>query len=320
VVGKGSFGKVIQVVKKDTGKIYAMKVLNKKTIIERNEAEHTKSEKAILQKLAHPFLVNLNYAFQTPDKLYFVMDFVNGGELFFHLQQEERFDEPRIKFYAAEISLGLEYLHSNKILYRDLKPENILIRSSGHICLTDFGISKQGFEGGENKTQTFVGTPEYLAPEILQGKPYGLAVDYWSLGTLFYEMCTGLPPFYAEDVQKMYQKILKAPIAKPDGISDDAWDLLQALLERDPEKRLTDPAKFKAHPFFKALDFEKLVTLKLDPPYKPPVKDDLSTAMIDSQFTDEKITESEFLSGETVKNFEGFTFGGAGNKDKKGVA
>ena len=118
----------------------------------------------------------------------------------------------------------------------------------------------------------------------------------------------------------MYQKILKAPIAKPDGISDDAWDLLQALLERDPEKRLTDPAKFKAHPFFKALDFEKLVTLKLDPPYKPPVKDDLSTAMIDSQFTDEKITESEFLSGETVKNFEGFTFGGAGNKDKKGVA
>jgi len=320
VIGQGSFGKVMQVVKKDNGKVYAMKVLNKKTIVERNDEEHIKSERRILERLDHPFLVNLHYSFQTPDKLYFIMDYVNGGELFFHMQQVDCFDEERSRFYVAEIGCGLEYLHKEGVLYRDLKPENVLVSRKGHICLTDFGISKQGFEGGENKTQTFVGTPEYLAPEILQGKPYGLAVDYWSLGTLFYEMCTGLPPFYAEDVQKMYQKILKSPISKPDGISDDAWDLLQALLERDPEKRLTDPAAFKAHPFFKSLDFDKLVALKLDPPYKPPVKDDLSTAMIDSQFTDEKITESEFLSGETVKNFEGFTFGGAANKEKKGVA
>jgi tRNA A-37 threonylcarbamoyl transferase component Bud32 len=155
VIGKGSFGKVIQVAKKDTGKIYAMKVLNKKTIIERNEMEHTKAEKNILQKLVHPFLVNLHYSFQTREKLYFIMDYVNGGELFFHLQQEEKFNEERVRFYAAEILLGLEYLHSSAVLYRDLKPENILLTAAGHICLTDFGISKEGLESDDARTATF---------------------------------------------------------------------------------------------------------------------------------------------------------------------
>ena len=311
VVGKGSFGKVIQVVKKDTGKIYAMKVLNKKTIIERNEAEHTKSEKAILQKLAHPFLVNLNYAFQTPDKLYFVMDFVNGGELFFHLQQEERFDEPRIKFYAAEISLGLEYLHSNKILYRDLKPENILIRSSGHICLTDFGISKEFLESSDDRTATFCGTPEYLAPEVLAGKGYGTAVDMWSLGTLIYEMFTGLPPFYAQDVQQMYQKIMTEDLTVPEHCSAEAGSLLHDLLERDPEKRLTDYAKLKKHKFFVGIDWDKLLLLEVEPPYVPPVKDLVSTAMIDPSFTSEAVTLDDgagVIDEQFQKNFQDFTF------------
>jgi tRNA A-37 threonylcarbamoyl transferase component Bud32 len=161
VIGKGSFGKVIQVAKKDTGKIYAMKVLNKKTIIERNEMEHTKAEKNILQKLVHPFLVNLHYSFQTREKLYFIMDYVNGGELFFHLQQEEKFNEERVRFYAAEILLGLEYLHSSAVLYRDLKPENILLTAAGHICLTDFGISKEGLESDDARTATFWCVPNH---------------------------------------------------------------------------------------------------------------------------------------------------------------
>jgi len=163
--------------KKDSGKIYAMKVLNKKTIIERNELEHTKAEKSILQKLCHPFLVNLNYSFQTPDKLYFIMDYVNGGELFYHLQKDKKFTEDRVRFYCAEIVLGLEYLHNTGVLYRDLKPENILLTGDGHICMTDFGISKEGLLKEDDRTATFCGTPEYLAPEVLEGNGYGKAVD-----------------------------------------------------------------------------------------------------------------------------------------------
>eukprot|EP01099_Mayorella_cantabrigiensis_P002140 TRINITY_DN1941_c0_g1_i1.p1 TRINITY_DN1941_c0_g1~~TRINITY_DN1941_c0_g1_i1.p1 ORF type:complete len:267 (-),score=38.28 TRINITY_DN1941_c0_g1_i1:491-1291(-) len=170
VIGKGSFGKVMQVRKKDNGKIYAMKILNKKTIIERQELEHTKAEKNILQKLVHPFLVNLNYSFQTEDKLYFVMDYVNGGELFFHLQKDKKFTEERVRFYCAEIVLGLEYLHASGVLYRDLKPENLLLTDDGHICMTDFGISKEGLQSDNDRTATFCGTPEYLAPEVFGRK------------------------------------------------------------------------------------------------------------------------------------------------------
>jgi len=154
---------VFLVQKKDASTIYAMKVLNKKAIIERQELEHTKAEKNILQKLVHPFLVNLHYAFQTDDKVVFVMDYVNGGELFFHLQRDRKFPEERVRFYIAEIVLGLEYLHANGVLYRDLKPENILLTDEGHICLTDFGISKEGLESDDARTATFCGTPEYLA-------------------------------------------------------------------------------------------------------------------------------------------------------------
>jgi serine/threonine protein kinase len=653
VIGKGSFGKVIQVAKKDTGKIYAMKVLNKKTIIERNEMEHTKAEKNILQKLVHPFLVNLHYSFQTREKLYFIMDYVNGGELFFHLQQEEKFNEERVRFYAAEICLGLEYLHSSAVLYRDLKPENILLTSQGHICLTDFGISKEGLESDDARTATFCvpedheiltergfmdldafvaasagdakaelrvasydartkqlvfelprrlvqyadetrtlveltdeqasgvsmlvtldhdlfvqrgnafekvkakevlsadsavrqlavaeagvvgqsalpfaaelgldtadklalfckfygywrgdgslaagslrfspvksadaewicsaieqlgitawsraadgkhifvherawvdacasegasfapwvwsldasalrqivaglrladgeeaternvvwtasaqfrdelvrvclmagysphfsckgdawavsysapdsaagkkacaptlskeqgeiraseytgrvwcftmpsgfvwvrrarkdaagvvteasrplltgncGTPEYLAPEVLAGKGYGKAVDWWSFGTLIFEMLTGLPPFYSQDVQQMYSKIMNEELVVPDAVSPAAKDLLKKLLERDPNKRLINPEDIKKHPFFNGLDFEKLLLFEIEPPYKPPVKDALATNMIDPSFTSEKPTlEAEGGADSAyAKNFEGFTY------------
>jgi len=308
VIGKGSFGKVIQVAKKDTGKIYAMKVLNKKTIIERNEMEHTKAEKNILQKLVHPFLVNLHYSFQTREKLYFIMDYVNGGELFFHLQQEEKFNEERVRFYAAEICLGLEYLHSSGVLYRDLKPENILLTNRGHICLTDFGISKEGLESDDARTATFCGTPEYLAPEVLAGKGYGKGVDWWSFGTLIFEMLTGLPPFYSQDVQQMYSKIMNEDLVVPDGVSANAKDLLTKLLERDPTKRLSSPADIKKHPFFAGLDFDKLLLFEVEPPYKPPVKDDLATNMIDPTFTSEKPALETEGEGQSIANFEGFTY------------
>jgi len=285
VIGKGSFGKVIQVRKKDNGKIYAMKVLNKKTIYERGEVEHTKSERKILQKLCHPFLVNLNYSFQTPDKLYFIMDYINGGELFFHLQKDKKFSEDRARFYCAEIVLGLEYLHNSGVLYRDLKPENLLLTSDGHICMTDFGISKDNLQN-EDQTTTFCGTPEYLAPEVLEGNGYGKAVDWWSFGTLMYEMLTGLPPFYSEDIQMMYQQILGGQL-NITNVSDTAKDLIERLLVRDPNNRLVDPKVIKQHPWFSSIDWAKLETKEVTPPFIPPVKDELDTTQIAEEFTEE---------------------------------
>lgn len=304
VIGRGSFGKVVQVKKKDTGKIYAMKVLDKKSILDKQEVEHTRSEQNILQKLCHPFLVNLNFSFQTSDKLYFIMDYINGGELFFHLQNEKKFTEDRVKFYGAEILCGLEYLHASGVVYRDLKPENLLLTSDGHICMTDFGISKEGLHTDNDRTATFCGTPEYLAPEVLEGKGYGKAVDWWSFGTLIFEMLTGLPPFYSEDVQQMYAKIMSAKLQIPSTVSPEAKNLIEELLVRDPEKRLTDPLKLKAHPFFKGLDWDSLVRKEVTPPYIPPVKNgELDTSLIDSAFTQEEATLSH-EEGSTISEAE----------------
>jgi len=312
VVGKGSFGKVMQVRKKDSGKIYAMKVLSKKTILDRGELEHTRAEKNILQKLVHPFLVNLLYAFQTEDKLYFIMDYINGGELFFHLQKEEKFSDERVRFYCAEIICGLEYLHNCGVLYRDLKPENILLTDDGHICMTDFGISKEGLISNDDRTATFCGTPEYLAPEILQGKSYGKAVDWWSFGTLMYEMLTGLPPFYSQDVQDMYNKIMNDKLVFAPQVSPEARSILTSLLERNPEKRLQDPKAIKTHPYFKGIDWGKIVRKEIDPPFIPEVKDKLDVSQVDSEFLREtpklSVDKDSNLSSTLQQNFVDFTF------------
>ena len=192
MIGKGSFGKVLLARHKGEEKIYAVKVLNKKMILKRNEKTHIMCERNVLLKnLNHPFLVGLRYSFQSRDKLYFILDYVNGGELFFHLQKEKIFTEARAKFYAAEITSALGYLHSEGIVYRDLKPENILLDAEGHIVLTDFGLCKDGLRERDT-TNTFCGTPEYLAPEVLKKESYDRAVDWWCLGAVLYEMIYGL--------------------------------------------------------------------------------------------------------------------------------
>jgi serine/threonine protein kinase len=318
VIGQGSFGKVLMVTKKDAtagnDKVYAMKVLNKSTIIARNEVDHTKSEKSILMKLEHPFLVKLHYSFQTPDKLFFVMDYINGGELFFHLQRDKRFSEDRVRFYAAEIVSGLDYLHSAGVIYRDLKPENLLLTRDGHIVMTDFGLSKEGLHDKFDRTGTFCGTPEYLAPEVLEGKGYTKAVDWWSFGTLVYEMLTGLPPFYSEDVQEMYSNIMTAELNFPSFMGADARDLLSKLLERNDEIRLQDAAHIKKHPFFKPIDWEALKQKKIMPPFIPEVNGDDDITNIDEAFTgmdietclnDDENNEEGNGSG---NDFEGFTY------------
>ncbi|XP_051658654.1 serine/threonine-protein kinase Sgk2 isoform X6 [Manacus candei] len=192
VIGKGSFGKVLLAKRKCDGTFYAVKVLHKKTILKKKEQNHIMAERNVLLKnVKHPFLVGLHYSFQTSEKLYFVLDYVNGGELFFHLQRERCFREPRARFYAAEVASAIGYLHSLNIIYRDLKPENILLDCQGHIVLTDFGLCKEGMEQ-EETTSTFCGTPEYLAPEVLKKQPYDRTVDWWCLGAVLYEMLFGL--------------------------------------------------------------------------------------------------------------------------------
>eukprot|EP01029_Cantina_marsupialis_P007564 TRINITY_DN1847_c0_g1_i4.p1 TRINITY_DN1847_c0_g1~~TRINITY_DN1847_c0_g1_i4.p1 ORF type:complete len:415 (+),score=72.33 TRINITY_DN1847_c0_g1_i4:58-1302(+) len=191
VIGKGSFGKVFQVRKKDNDVIYAMKVLDKKHVIDSQQVEHTMTERGILGKVAHPFIVKLHYAFQCRNKLYFVLDYCVGGELFFHLGKCGQFPEDRAKFYTAELALAIEHCHTNDVIYRDLKPENVMLDAEGHIKLTDFGLSKMNIQSNTQGANSFCGTAEYLAPEVLTRQGHGRAVDWWSLGTLLYEMLTG---------------------------------------------------------------------------------------------------------------------------------
>jgi len=239
VVGKGSFGKVMQVMKKDTSRIYALKTIRKQHIISRSEVAHTLAERSVLAQINNPFIVPLKFSFQSPEKLYLVLAFVNGGELFHHLQKEQRFDINRSRFYAAELLCALECLHGFGVIYRDLKPENILVDYVGHIALCDFGLCKLDMKD-EDKTNTFCGTPEYLAPELLHGQGYTKAVDWWTLGVLLYEMLTGLPPFYDENTNEMYRKILAEPLhfPGPEIVPPAARDLLTRLLDRDATRRL----------------------------------------------------------------------------------
>ncbi|KAG5796707.1 hypothetical protein H9Q69_004282 [Fusarium xylarioides] len=296
VVGKGSFGKVMQA-----------------HIISRSEVAHTLAERSVLAQINNPFIVPLKFSFQSPEKLYFVLAFVNGGELFHHLQKEHRFDVNRSRFYTAELLCALECLHGFSVIYRDLKPENILLDYQGHIALCDFGLCKLDMKD-EDRTNTFCGTPEYLAPELLMGQGYNKTVDWWTLGVLLYEMLTGLPPFYDENTNEMYRKILSEPLHFSDVVPPAAKDLLTKLLNRNPEERLgaNGSAEIKAHPFFHAIDWRKLLQRKYEPTFKPSVADALDTANFDPEFTSEapqdSYVEGPMLSQTMQNQFQGFSY------------
>ncbi|XP_053571707.1 serine/threonine-protein kinase Sgk2 isoform X1 [Bombina bombina] len=256
---------------------------------------HIMAERNVLLKnLKHPFLVGLHYSFQTPEKLYFVLDYVNGGELFFHLQRERSFLEPRARFYSAEVASAIGYLHSQNIIYRDLKPENILLDSQGHVVLTDFGLCKEGMEP-EETTSTFCGTPEYLAPEVLKKQPYDRTVDWWCLGAVIYEMLYGLPPFYSRDVSQMYDNILHQSLQLPGGKTIAACDILRGLLHKDQHSRLGAKADFleiKNHVFFSPINWDDLYHKRIDPPYNPNVAGPSDLRHFDPEFTKEAVSNS----------------------------
>ncbi|KAI3661627.1 hypothetical protein MP638_002879 [Amoeboaphelidium occidentale] len=327
VIGKGSFGKVMQVRKKDTSRIYAMKIIRKANIVERSEVEHTLAERNVLAQMQNPFIVNLKFSFQSPDKLYLVLAFVNGGELFHHLQTEGCFHEERAKFYAAELLSALECLHRYNIIYRDLKPENILLDYTGHIALCDFGLCKLNMTK-DDTTNTFCGTPEYLAPELLIGNGYTKVVDWWTLGVLLYEMIVGLPPFYSENTNEMYRKILSDPLRFPDDsgvegpvVSPLGKAILSRLLERDPNRRLgaNGADEIRKHPFFENIDWDKLNKKLLIPPFRPNVSSATDTSNFSDEFTSETPTDSYIenapaLSKSVQDQFQGFTYiGNEGN-------
>ncbi|KAG7520889.1 hypothetical protein JOB18_037979 [Solea senegalensis] len=317
VIGKGTFGKVLLAKHKADNKFYAVKVLQKKVILKKKEQKNIMAERNVLLKsLKHPFLVRLHYSFQTSEKLYFVLDYVNGGELFFHLQKERCFSEPRARFYTAEVASAIGYLHSLNIVYRDLKPENILLDSQGHVVLTDFGLCKEGVEP-EGTTSTFCGTPEYLAPEVLRKEPYDRTVDWWCLGAVLYEMIYSLPPFYSRDVGEMYDGILHKPLLVPPGKSAAISSLLVGLLQKDQHRRLGAIADFleiKNHIFFSPINWDDLYHKRITPPYNPNVQGPADIQHIDPEFTTEmvpnSVSQTPELSASTscTNAFNGFSY------------
>ncbi|KAK2963228.1 putative RAC family serine/threonine-protein kinase like protein [Blattamonas nauphoetae] len=298
-IGKGSFGKVILVRKKNTDNYYALKILRKSDIIEGDQVQHILTEKNVLQQINHPFIINLRFAFQTEKKLFLVMDFANGGDVFYHLKQEKRFSEDRCRLYAAEITLAFGALHEKNIIYRDLKPENVLLGSDGHIYLTDFGLSKQNITN-ESQATTFCGTPEYLAPEMLVSGGHGKAVDWWALGTFLYEILVGIPPFYSNNRNEMFRQILEKQLTPPKDISPDARDILLRLLERDPNKRLgggdRDAAEVKEHPFFASLDWGDVYAKRTKPSYIPKIRSPEDLSHIDPEFLSEPPLDEDDLA------------------------
>lgn len=323
VVGKGSFGKVYQVRLKSSGEIYALKVLKKSHLARRKQIGGTQTERRVLENIKHPFIVSLKYAFQTEERLYMVLDYFTGGELFFHLKNGGRFGLERGRFYCAELTCALECLHENGIIYRDLKPENVLLDNTGHLKLTDFGLSKDCLRGN-TLTHTFCGTPEYLAPEVIQGKPYNKGVDWWSLGTMTYEMVCGLPPFYSTNVSKMYTKIIMAKLKFPRGLlPPEAIDFLSRLLDRDTKVRLgvRGATEVKRHAFFRPINFDQLLKLNVNPPFKPELKVDgkEDVTNVDPEFLQElpketPMPKSSLLGGDNdpTDAFRGFTYNEAG--------
>jgi serum/glucocorticoid-regulated kinase 2 len=292
VIGRGSFGKVNLVEYLPTHETYAMKSLKKDLLIEQEQIENTLLEKEILQTIDYPLLCGLVFCFQTEERIYFIMPFLSGGELFQHLRKFRTFDEEKVRFYGAQIALALEYLHSKGIVYRDLKPENILMDEQGYLRLADFGMAKKLKD--DEKAMSFCGTPEYLAPEIITMEGHDKNADWWSFGILLFEMLCGLPPFYVENLDKMYELIKTSSVKFPKRInlSEDAKDIIRKLLEKNPKKRLGSQngiEEIKNHPFFQSIDFNLIEQKKIKAPFIPELSSDTDVQYFDEEFTNEEV-------------------------------
>lgn len=320
VLGKGGYGKVFQVRKKtgnDTNQVFAMKVLRKATIVRNSkDMAHTKAERNILEAVKHPFIVSLFYAFQTNGKLYLILEYLSGGELFMHLEREGIFLEDTACFYLAEIIIAIQHLHSQGIVYRDLKPENVLLDQDGHLKLTDFGLCKEHVHG-VSVTHTFCGTIEYMAPEILTRSGHGKPVDWWSLGALMFDMLTGTPPFSADNRKKTIEKILRGKLIMPPYVSPEAKDLMRKLLKRQVSHRLGSGVNqgedIRNHRFFQKIVWKDIINRTCEAPYKPKLNGADDTTQFDSRFTNQlpvdSPVEDSFMPHDNDEfKFDGFTY------------
>lgn len=325
VLGTGAYGKVFLVRKRggsDDGRLYAMKVLKKATIVQKKKTtEHTKTERQVLEAVRdNPFLVTLHYAFQTDAKLHLILDYVAGGELFTHLYQREHFTEDEVRIYIGEIILALEHLHALGIIYRDIKLENILVDESGHIVLTDFGLSKElPREEADQRAYSFCGTIEYMAPEVVKGGTQGhdIAVDWWSVGVLTYELLTGASPFTVEGErntqQEISRRILKTTPPIPESLGVEVADFISKLLVKDPRKRLgggeEDAKELKRHTFFKNIDWDKLARKEIGAPFKPVIRNELDVSNFSEEFTAMPPTDSPAVVPPNYdKIFKGYSY------------
>ncbi|XP_069062489.1 protein kinase C delta type isoform X1 [Pleurodeles waltl] len=312
VLGKGSFGKVILAELKGKNEFFAIKALKKDVVLIDDDVECTMVEKRVLA-LAwdNPFLTHIYCSFQTKDHLFFVMEFLNGGDLMFHIQDKGRFDLFRATFYAAEIVCGLQFLHSRGIIYRDLKLDNVMLDKDGHIKIADFGMCKENVSA-DNKATTFCGTPDYIAPEILQGLKYTFSVDWWSFGVLLYEMLIGQSPFHGDDEDELFESIRLDTPHYPRWITKESKDILEKLFERDPLKRLGITGNIKLHPFFKTINWTALEKREVDPPFKPKVKSPGDYNNFDREFLSEKprlsYSDKNLIDSMDQAAFQGFSF------------
>lgn len=298
-LGKGAYGTVLLVKQHSTGRLFAQKQLKKATItVHKRLVEQTRNERNILESVnRHPFVVKLFYAFQDHEKLYLILEYAQGGELFHHLAMERTFTEEVSAFYMAEMVLALVHLHQNLgVVYRDLKPENCLLDSEGHLLLTDFGLSKVAVDDasspdGESRSNSVVGTIDYMAPEVIQGRFYDAAVDWWSLGAVGYDLLTGAPPFSANNHAKIQQKIVHGKVTMPYYLSPDAKDLLTRLLRKEPRKRLGgnmphDLSIIQGHRFFRKVDWKAMQRRELEAPIQPIITDPAAAENFSTEFTD----------------------------------
>ncbi|KAF2279503.1 uncharacterized protein EI97DRAFT_178538 [Westerdykella ornata] len=316
VLGKGNFGKVMLAETKTTKQLYAIKVLKKEFIIENDEVESTRSEKRVFliaNKERHPFLLNLHACFQTETRVYFVMEYISGGDLMLHIQRGQ-FGLKRAQFYAAEVCLALKYFHENGVIYRDLKLDNILLTLDGHIKIGDYGLCKEDMWYGST-TSTFCGTPEFMAPEILLDKKYGRAVDWWAFGVLIYQMLLQQSPFRGEDEDEIYDAILADEPLYPIHMPRDSVSILQKLLTREPERRLgsgpTDAQEIMSHPFFRNINWDDVYHKRIPAPFIPQISNPTDTSNFDTEFT--SVTPvltpvQSVLSQAMQEEFRGFSY------------
>lgn len=309
-VGTGTFGRVrvVKIKGSHDRTPLALKIMKKSEVIRLKQVEHVKAETAILSQIEHPFIVNLLATFQDEKRLFLVLEFINGGELFSHLRTEGRLPDADAKFYSAEIVLAFAYLHEKNIIYRDLKPENLLIDCDGHMKITDFGFAKVV----EDRTWTLCGTPEYLAPEIIQSKGHGRAVDWWALGILIFEMLAGYPPYYDENPFGIYQKVLAGKIEFPKHLDVKAKDLVKKLLMHDRAKRfgcLKNGAEdIQKHKWYRGIEWDQVAARKVKPAYIPAVRAPDDTSMFD-RYPESTEASAPVVSSKDQALFEGFEVG-----------